>query len=140
VRETPVQWVSDLASQGLQSRRQGTIGKIWVETWNSRDLGRILTLYDDDAEMSSPGIVRLGLGQDGRLRGKNKLRDYWSRALLELPNLHLDLLDVFESPDSAVVRYLNDRGPTVCEYLRLNPEGRIVQASANHLVDSLRQE
>ena len=122
-----------MASEGeAAAREQGAIGQVWIEAWNSRDLERILALYDDAAEMSSPGIVRLGLSPDGRLQGKDKLRAYWSRVLSNLPNLHFDLLDVFVSPDSAVVRYVNDRGQTVCEYLRLNAGGKIVQASANH--------
>lgn len=84
--------------------------------------------------MASAGIIRLGLSSDGRLKGKDRLRDYWSRALEMLPNLHFELLDLSESPDSVVVRYLNDRGDTVSEYLRLNGAGRIVQGSANHLI------
>jgi hypothetical protein len=54
--------------------------------------------------------------------------------LENLPNLRFDLLDVSASPDSIVVRYRNERGQTICEYLRLNGAGRIIQGSANHVL------
>lgn len=82
--------------------------------------------------MVSDGIVRLGVSADGRVAGKDRLRVYWSRALESLPGLHFELLDIAESPDSVVVRYRNDRGQTVSEYLRLNEAALIVQGSANH--------
>ena len=85
--------------------------------------------------MSSAGIIRLGINPDGYLKGKDSLRAYWGRALAGLPNLHLSLLDLSVSPDSIVVRFKNDRGHTISEYLRLNAEGKIVQGSANHLVE-----
>lgn len=111
------------------------IGRRWIEAWNSRDLERVLALYDDEAEMSSPAIIKLGLNPTGQLKGKDRLRAYWSRALASLPNLHFELLDLSVSPDSVIVRYVNERGNTVCEYLRFNGEGRIVQGSANQLAE-----
>jgi predicted ester cyclase len=69
----------------------------------------------------------------GTLRGKDRLRMYWGKALTLLPNLHFDLIDLFVSPNSIVVFYQNERGAKICEYLRLNAEGKIVQGSANHL-------
>jgi hypothetical protein len=51
-----------------------------------------------------------------------------------LPELHFALIDLFVSPDSVVVFYENERGKRICEYLRVNDAGLIVQGSANHLV------
>ena len=109
------------------------MARFWIDAWNSRDLDRIMTLYDDKAEMSSLGIIILGINDEGQLKGKKRIRSYWKRALEARPELHFELLDVSTSPDSVIVRYRNDRGATVNEYLRLNAEGRIVQGSANHL-------
>jgi ketosteroid isomerase-like protein len=109
-----------------------TLARQWIDAWNSRDLDRVLALYDDAAEMVSAGIIRLGINTAGRVEGKAHLRAYWSRALENLPDLWFELLDVSASPDSIVVRYRNERGQTICEYLRLNGAGRIIQGSANH--------
>ena len=113
------------------------LGERWMEAWNSHDLDRILSLYADDAEMTSDGIVRLGFTVQGSVRGKQNLRAYWSKALAMLPNLHFEARGFFTSPNSVVVHYLNDRGQTICEYLRVGQTGAnaglIVQGSANHL-------
>ena len=111
-----------------------TLGRDWIAAWNSHDLERVLALYAEDSEMTSDKIQALGLDGSGTLRGKTMLRKYWTRAFELLPNLHFDLIDVYVSPDSLVVFYQNERGARICEYLRLDDEGKIRQGSANHLV------
>lgn len=110
------------------------LGRQWIDAWNSHDLERILALYSDDAEMTSDKIPALGFDPTGTVRGKERLRQYWRKGLDLLPNLHFTLIDVYVSPDSLVVFYRNDRGAKICEYLRLNADGKIRQGSANHLV------
>ena len=105
----------------------------WIAAWNSHDLERVLALYADDSEMTSDRIPALGFDASGTLRGKESLRAYWGKALALLPNLHFELIDTYVSPDSVVVFYRNERGARICEYLRLNAAGRIIQGSANHL-------
>jgi ketosteroid isomerase-like protein len=110
------------------------LGKQWIDAWNSRDLERVLALYADEAEMTSDKIPLLGFDPAGTVRGKDRLRQYWRKGLDLLPNLHFTLIDVYVSPDSLVVFYENERGARICEYLRLNADGKIRQGSANHLV------
>ncbi|MGT2436026.1 nuclear transport factor 2 family protein [Bradyrhizobium betae] len=109
------------------------LGRTWVEAWNARDLERVLTLYDDDAMMTSDRIPMMGFDASGTVRGKDALRAYWDKALGLIPNLHFTVIDLFVSPDSVVVFYENERGKRICEYLRVNDAGLIVQGSANHL-------
>ena len=110
------------------------LGKQWIDAWNSHDLERILALYSDDTEMTSDKIPALGFDPTGTVHGKDRLRQYWRKGLDLLPNLHFTLIDVYVSPDSLVVFYENERGAKICEYLRLNADGKIRQGSANHLV------
>jgi hypothetical protein len=110
------------------------LGKEWITTWNSHDLERILALYAEDSEMTSDVIPKLGLDSSGTIHGKAMLRKYWGTALEKVPELHFDLIDVFVSPDSLVVFYSNQRGHRICEYLRLNADGKIKQGSANHIL------
>ena len=109
------------------------LGREWIAAWNSHDLERVLALYTEDAEMTSDKIQALGFEASGTLRGKDKLRAYWGKALTLLPNLRFDLIDTYVSPDSVVVFYQNERGAQICEYLRLDAQGKIRQGSANHL-------
>ena len=109
------------------------LGREWVEAWNSRDLERVLTMYSEDAEMTSDRIPPLGFGASGTVRGKASLRAYWGKALALIPELHFTLIDTYVSPDSVVVFYENERGNKICEYLRLDAAAKISQGSANHL-------
>ncbi|AWM00790.1 nuclear transport factor 2 family protein [Bradyrhizobium amphicarpaeae] len=110
-----------------------TLGRTWVEAWNARDLERVLTLYDEAAVMTSDRIPMMGFDASGTVRGKAALRAYWGKALGLIPNLHFTVIELFVSPDSVVVFYENERGKRICEYLRVNEAGLIVQGSANHL-------
>ena len=110
------------------------LGRTWVEAWNARDLERVLTLYDEAAVMTSDRIPAMGFDASGTVHGKDALRAYWGKALPLLPELHFALIDLFVSPDSVVVFYANERGKKICEYLRVNDAGLIVQGSANHWV------
>ena len=110
------------------------LGKQWIDAWNSHDLERVLALYADETEMTSDKIPMLGFDPSGTVHGKSQLRAYWRKGLDLLPNLHFTLIDVYVSPDSLVVFYSNERGGKICEYLRLNADGKIRQGSANHLV------
>jgi ketosteroid isomerase-like protein len=109
------------------------LGRQWIAAWNSRDLERVLLLYAEDSEMTSDRIPALGFDSSGTLRGKEALRMYWGKALTLIPNLQFELIDTYVSPDSVVVFYQNERGAKICEYLRLDADGKIRQGSANHL-------
>jgi uncharacterized protein (TIGR02246 family) len=109
------------------------LGRKWIAAWNSHDLERVLELYAEDSEMTSDRIPAFRFGASGTLDGKEKLRAYWGAVLKLLPNLHFDLIETYVSPDSIVVFYQNERSAKICEYLRLNAEGKIRQRSANHL-------
>lgn len=122
-----------MPSQHHEAAHLAALGRQWVAAWNSRDLERVLTLYDEDFEMTSDKIPALGFDASGTLRGKANVRAYWAKALQLVPGLHFDLIDTYVSPDSLVVFYQNEKGAKICEYLRLNAQGKIVQGSANHL-------
>jgi len=112
--------------------RLTALGHEWIAAWNARDLERVLALYDDGFEMTSPHIHTMGFDPSGTLRGKACVREFWATALARVPDLHFELIDLFMSPDSVVVLYQNERGGEVCEYLRLDAHGRIAQASGNY--------
>ena len=109
------------------------LGRTWVEAWNARDLERVLKLYDEAVVMTSDRIPVMGFDASGTVHGKDALRAYWAKALGLIPGLHFTLIDTYVSPDSVVVFYQNERGKRICEYLRVNDAGLIVQGSANHL-------
>lgn len=109
------------------------LGRQWIAGWNSHDLERVLSLYAEDCQMTSDRIPAFGFDASGTLRGKANLRTYWGKALQLRPKLTFELIDTYVSPDSLVVFYQNELGAKICEYLRVNADGLILQGSANHL-------
>jgi ketosteroid isomerase-like protein len=122
-----------MPSQLRDAEHLAAFGRQWIAAWNSHDLERVLALYAEDSEMTSDRIQALGIDASGTLLGKASLRIYWGNALALLPDLRFELIDTYVSPNSLVVFYQNDRGAKICEYLRLDAQGKIIQGSANHL-------
>lgn len=60
----------------------------WIAAWNSHDLERILSHYEDGFSMTSPVIIQLTGEASGRLIGKQAVGAYWAKALKLIPNLH----------------------------------------------------
>ena len=123
-----------MPNQPHDAARLTALGRDWIAAWNSHDLERVLALYAEDSEMTSDKIPLLGFDASCTLRGKHRIREYWSLALQRIPNLHFELIDLYVSPDSLVVFYRNERGHKICEYLRVDADGKIRQGSANHLM------
>jgi hypothetical protein len=102
----------------------------WIASWNAHDMERILSHYTDDFEMSSPLIVeRLGR-PEGRLKGKEAIRDYWQAGLSMLPALRFELLDVFVGVDAVTIYYNNVGRRLVCETLFFNASGKAIRGMA----------
>lgn len=57
------------------------------------------------------------------MRGKAALREYWTSALAQLPDLHFDLVAVYRGGVSTlVINYRNQRGQLVNEVLIFDGE------------------
>jgi hypothetical protein len=105
----------------------------WIECWNSHDLDRILAHYADDFEMSSPVIVDLMDEPSGRIRGKDKIRAYWAKALQRQPGLHFELIDAFAGTNSLVVYYRGPRGHGA-EVFWFDAAGNVFRSAAHYSV------
>jgi predicted ester cyclase len=105
----------------------------WVEAWNSHDLERILTHYDDEVRLVSPVALKLLNNGDGVVQGKAALREYFRRGLEAFPNLHFALIDVLWGVETLVLYYANKvRGNKTAEVMQLSPSGKIRQVWANY--------
>jgi ketosteroid isomerase-like protein len=104
----------------------------WVDAWNSHDLERILTHYDDEVLLTSPVALKL-LNGDGTVRGKAALREYFLRGVQAFPDLRFDLIDVIWGTETIVVSYFNNvRGSKTAEVMLMNPAGKIRRVWANY--------
>jgi predicted ester cyclase len=104
----------------------------WVDAWNSHDLERILTHYDDEVLLVSPVALKL-LSGDGTVRGKAALREYFLRGIQAFPDLRFNLIDALWGVETIVVYYINNvRGTKTAEVMLMNPAGKIRRVWANY--------
>ena len=117
----------------LQSRFAREFAQEWVEAWNSHDLQRILSHYDDDVVIVSPVALNLLNNGSGVVQGKTALREYFLRGVKAFPNRHFDLIDVLWGVETVVVYYYNNvRGSKAAEVMQLAPTGKIRRMWANY--------
>ena len=105
--------------------------KKWIESWNSHNIERVLSHYHNDFIMSSPKIAIIANEPSGVLCGKEKVSEYWRKALTLIPNLNFQLISTFIGSDSIILYY---RGATglATEVFFFNSEGLVVRAAANY--------
>ena len=107
-----------------------TFAMDWIESWNARDMDRILAHYTDDFEMSSPLIVeRLGL-PGGTLKGKEAVRDYWQPSVTMHPPLHFVLIDVFVGVEAITIYYNSVGRRMVAETFLIDGAGKATRGMA----------
>ncbi len=104
----------------------------WIAAWNSHDLERILTHYEDDVELRSPVALKL-LGGDGRVRGKAGLREYFELGLKAYPHLRFELVEALWGIETIVLSYVNNvRGSKTAEVMLIGETGKIGGVWANY--------
>jgi hypothetical protein len=116
----------------LQASFAREFAQDWVDAWNSHDVERILTHYDDEVLLISPVALKL-LNGESAVRGKAALREYFLRGIQAFPNLRFDLIDALWGIETIVIYYLNNvRGSKTAEVMLLNPAGKIRRVWANY--------
>lgn len=105
--------------------------KHWIDAWNSHDLDKIMSHYTNDFEMSSPYIVHVMNEPSGKLKGKDIVRTYWSKALEKYPQLHFEKLNVLSGINSVTIIYNGIRGLSA-EVFHFNQQGKVYAAYAHY--------
>jgi ketosteroid isomerase-like protein len=92
----------------------------WAAAWNQRDVEAVLAHFHDDVVFTSPVAAELAPGTAGVVHGKASLRDYWTAALTLMPDLHFDIVGVYQGESVLVINYRNQRGALVNEVLEFD--------------------
>jgi ketosteroid isomerase-like protein len=105
----------------------------WIGSWNTHDLEAILAHYAEDVEVISP-LVEWRLGrEDGILRGKAELREYFATGLRHVPDLHFGLRHVLAGVDGLAMIYERENGALVTEAFVLDEAGKAAQVRVYYL-------
>ena len=112
-----------------------SIAHVWFEAFNSHNLEKLISLYDDEAKHYSPKLkIRLPETK-GLVTGKEALREWWRDAFERLPSLHYKVTSLTANSDRVFMEYIRivdqEDNMLVAEVLEIK-EGFIVASRVYH--------
>jgi hypothetical protein len=105
----------------------------WVNAWNAHDLEAILSHFAQDVVFTSPVAARIIEASGGVIVGRQALGGYYGRGLDLIPDLRFEVIDTYAGIDTLVINYRNQSGGQVCEVLRFDDEGLVVEGHGTYL-------
>ena len=106
--------------QVVSTPEPGVFAEDWLTAWNRHDVEAVLAHFHDDVVFSSPVAARVVPDSKGVVRGKAALREYWNAALKTMPDLHFDIVGIYQGESVLVVNYRNQSGALVNEVLEFD--------------------
>ena len=77
----------------------------WLDTFNNKELEKLLSLYDDDAVHFSPKLKIAKPETNGFVSGKKELREWWFDAFERLPSLNYKVKSLTANGDRVFMEY-----------------------------------
>jgi ketosteroid isomerase-like protein len=102
----------------------------WINSWNNRDIDKIMDHYADEVEFHSPTVTKRWNIADGKLLGKEKLKQHFLKGFEEAPGLHFEFIDLVPEKDSLIITYKRETGQIVSDYILLNENGKAILVKA----------
>jgi len=97
-----------------------------IAMWNKHDLDKILEHYAADFELTSPAVKQHLNIEDGTLKSKEKVRQWWSYVLEKVPQMHFEIVEICESVSGTLLVYKsNYHHKIVASLFNFNEEGLI---------------
>ncbi|MBM4207089.1 MAG: nuclear transport factor 2 family protein [Gammaproteobacteria bacterium] len=115
----------------IDSQSANEFADHWIKAWNAHDLEEILSHYTDDFEMTSPVIVGTMNEPSGKLKGKESICVYWSKALANYPELHFYKRHVLVGASSVTIIYDGVKGLSA-EVFHFNDQTKVYAAYAHY--------
>ncbi|MEC4003180.1 nuclear transport factor 2 family protein [Flavobacterium sp. SUN052] len=119
----------------MTSQKNLSIAHAWFEAFNSHNLEKLLSLYDDEAEHFSPKLKIRHPETNGLVVGKEALKNWWQDAFDILPTLHYKVKTLTADSDRVFMEYIrtveNEENMLVAEVLEIR-EGSIIASRVYH--------
>jgi ketosteroid isomerase-like protein len=110
----------------------------WVEAWESHDLDRIMSHYEDAVELTSPTAAQLFGTSDGKVVEKANLRAYFHRGFEAYSDLRFRLDDVLWCVNSVILYFANQKGTHTGEFIELSATGKVARVVRSTAREGLR--
>jgi predicted SnoaL-like aldol condensation-catalyzing enzyme len=112
-----------------------SIAHAWFEAFNSHNLEKLLSLYDDEANHFSPKLKIRHPETKGLVTGKEALREWWKDAFERLPSLQYKVTSLTANSDRVFMEYIRivagEENMLVAEVLEIK-DGYIVASRVYH--------
>lgn len=119
----------------MTSQKNLSIAHSWFEAFNSHNLEKLLSLYDDEAEHFSPKLKVRHPETNGLVKGKNALHNWWQDAFKRLPSLHYKVTSLTADSDRVFMEYIrtvdNETEMLVAEVLEIK-DNKIIASRVYH--------
>lgn len=119
-----------MSAERLSAEQAQRLAAEWVAAWNAHDVEAIMALYAPQIVFQTPTIIdTLGI-PDGRVSGKQRLREHFARGLDRLPDLRFELENVYVGVRSLAITYRWHDATPVCELHEYDQDDLIVRVQA----------
>lgn len=112
-----------------------SIAHAWFEAFNSHNLEKLLSLYDDEAQHFSPKLKIKHPETNGYVTGKEALRTWWQEAFDTIPTLHYKVTSLTANHDRVFMEYIRivtgENDMFVAEVLEIK-ESKIIASRVYH--------
>lgn len=107
----------------------------WFDAFNKKELEKLLSLYDDEAQHFSPKLKIRQPETNGLIIGKEAMRVWWQDAFDRLPSLHYKVTSLTANSDRVFMEYVrqvtNEDDMLVAEVLEVR-DGKIIGSRVYH--------
>ncbi len=107
----------------------------WFENFNNKEIDKLLSLYDEEAQHFSPKLKLHQPETNGLVVGKEAIKVWFNDAFERLPNLHYKVTSLTANSDRVFMEYVrqveNEADMLVAEVLEIK-NGKIVFSRVYH--------
>jgi limonene-1,2-epoxide hydrolase len=107
----------------------------WFEAFNNKELDKLLSLYDEEANHYSPKLKVHQPESNGLVVGKEAIGLWWQDAFSRLPNLFYKVTSLTANGDRVFMEYIrqvdNEADLLVAEVLEIK-NGKIISSRVYH--------
>ena len=107
----------------------------WFEAFNAKQLDKLLSLYEENAEHYSPKLKIRQPETNGLVIGVEAMRIWWQDAFDRLPTLKYELTSLTANSDRVFMEYVRkvdgEQNMLVAEVLEIK-EGKIIKSRVYH--------
>lgn len=107
----------------------------WFDAFNTKQLEKLLSLYDDEAQHFSPKLKIRQPETKGLVVGKEAMRAWWQDAFDRLPSLHYKVTSLTANTDRVFMEYIRqvegEADMLIAEVLEVR-DGKIIASRVYH--------